>query len=220
MAAYVDSMLEVLELLDDGSIPGDDYTLVDLEIYLRSLVTGQRASLGRSIPGSWGVVPDDARMPADARVDFIFHPTYIATATLGRALCEYPLLALSIPGYAESLRAGLDFCSKRQLQGHGYGGDEGAIFALQILSMGKIPWLLNRHPDASPELKDAVDAIASNFAARLESGDARGVWGEEYSDGFRAALETLHILNDFGFNADLAQAREHPAPIRTDELNW
>jgi hypothetical protein len=159
-------------------------------------------------------------MDADVRVEFIFQPTYIATATLARALCEYPLTVLSIPGYAESLRSGMDFCSKRRLQGHGYESDEGAILALQILSMGKIPWLLNRHPDASPDLKTAIDAVAEDFAARLESGTAHGVWGEDYSDGFRAALETLHILNDSTFVADLAEAREHPAPVGRDELDW
>lgn len=213
-------MLEILELLDDGSIPSDAYTLGDLENYLRSLVTGQRGSLGRTIPGSWGVVPNDEGMGADARVDFIYQPTYIATATLSRALCEYPLTALSISGYAESLRSGMDFCSKRRLQGHGYGGDEGAIQALQILSMGKIPWLLTRHPNASPELKDAIDAVTRNFVTRLETGTAQGVWGEDYSEGFRAALETMHILNDPEFVADLAQARQHPTLISRDELNW
>lgn len=220
MTAYVESMLEVLELLNEGSIPSVAYTLADLDKYLRSLVDGQRGSLSRTIPGNWGVVPDDKGMPADARVDFIFQPTYIATATLARALCEYPLTALSIRGYAEALRSGMDFCSTRELQGHGYEGDDGAILALQILSMGKIPWLLNRHPDCSPELKAAIDAVAEDMAARLESGNARGVWGEDYSEGFRSALETMHILNEPGFIADLAQAREHPATATRDALEW
>jgi hypothetical protein len=221
MSAVIDSMTDVLESLDEGLIPNElDYTREHLRGYLESLVTGQRDSLGRTKPGSWGVVPNDAGMDSDARVDFIFRPTYIATATLSRALCEYPLLALSIPGYEEALMTGMAFCSYRRLQGHGYEADAGAIDALRVLSLGKVPWLLNRHPDACPDLKAAIDEVANDMAQRLLDGTAVGMWGEDYSEGFRSAVETLRLKNDSDFMAALKEARRNPETVSKDELPW
>lgn len=221
MDALIDSMMEVLEALDEGLIPNDsDYTLDDLRGYLASLVGGQRGRLGHTKAGSWAVSPDDAGMASDARVDFIIRPTYIATATLSRALCEYPLLALAIPNYLRALERGMKFCSFRSLQGHGYEADAGAIDALRILSLGKIPWLLHRHPDACPELKTAIDTVAQDMAQRLLDGDAVGVWGEDYSEGFRSAVETLRLRNDQDFMASVKLARCDPSTISRDDLPW
>ena len=89
----------------------------DLAGYLTSLVEGQRESLGSTMPGSWAVVPDDDGMDSEMRVEVIFAPTYIATATLARCLCDYPLIALAIPRYREALQTGMLFCASRNLQG-------------------------------------------------------------------------------------------------------
>jgi hypothetical protein len=56
-----------------------------LRFYLKSIVDGQRGKLiGGTQPGSWCLGPDDL-MDSDARVDFIFKPTYLAVATLSLA---------------------------------------------------------------------------------------------------------------------------------------
>jgi hypothetical protein len=221
MSELIESMMDVLESLDEGLIPNDsDYTLEHLQSYLTSLVRGQRKRLGRTRSGSWAVVPDDAGMDADARVDFIFRPTYIATATLSRALCEFPLLALSILNYRRALQTGMRFCSHRSLQGHGYEADSGAIDALRILSLGKIPWLLHRHPDACPELKAAIDDVANGMAQRLLDGNAVGMWGEDYSEGFRSAVETLRLKNDQDFMASVELARRDSTTLSKDDLPW
>lgn len=221
MSALIDSMMELLESLDEGLVPNDqDYTPEHLRTYLGSLVDGQRASLGRTKAGSWGVVPNDDGMDSDVRVEFIFRPTYIATASLSRALCEYPLIALSIEGYREALVSGMVFCSHRGLRGHGYEADAGAIDALRILSLGKVPWLLNRHPDACAELKAAIDDVANDMAKRLLEGTATGLWGEDYSEGFRSAVETMRLKNDPDFMASLEESRRNPETVSKDELPW
>ncbi len=221
MDALIDSMMELLETLDEGLIPDDvEYTLADLAVYVESLVRGQRDSLGRTKPGSWGVVPDDAGMDSDARVDFIFRPTYIAVATLSRVLCEFPLIAMRTPGYLDSLFSGMVFCSHRGLQGHGYEADAGAIDALRTLSLGKVPWLLIRHPEACPPLKLAIDDVADDMARRLVAGTAVGMWGEDYTEGFRSAVETLRLKNDPEFMAALEEARRSPSTVSKEELPW
>jgi hypothetical protein len=221
MFELIDSMMDVLESLDEGLIPNEaDYTRDDLQSYVASLVSGQRKRLGRTKGGSWSVAPSDAGMDSDARVDFVFRPTYIATATLCRVLCEFPLVALSIPGYRRALMTGMRFCSHRSLQGHGYEADAGAIDALRVLSLGKVPWLLHRHPDACPELKTAIDEVANDMAHRLVDGTAHGAWGEDYSEGFRSAVETLRLLNDPDFMASFEEAERNPSTVSKDELPW
>ena len=144
------SMKELLEALDAGTVPNDtDYSLEDLAGYLTSLVEGRRGSLGNTMPGSWAVAPNDDGMDAEMRVALIFTPTYIATGTLARCLCDRPLAALAIPGYRVALQTGMLFCAARNLQGHGYDDVLGAIDALGILALGKVPWLLERQPDLS-----------------------------------------------------------------------
>lgn len=118
MTVRLAEMREVLELLDEGNVgPGHSYSLSDLDAYVRSLVAGQRESLGRTIAGSWSVAPTDDGMDADARVEFVFVPTYLAVATLSRTMCEFPLIPPSVPNYAESLNDGMRFASLRRLRG-------------------------------------------------------------------------------------------------------
>ena len=171
----------------------------DLPGYLTSLVEGRRGSVGRTMPGSWAVVPDDDGMPSDARVEFIFTPTYIATATLTRCLCDFPLTAMAIPGYLEALHTGMVFCAARDLQGHGYDAIDGAIDSLGILSRGKVPWLLSRQPEFCPELKAAIDEAATYMARSLAKGTATGAWGEDYADGFTSVIELLRVTNDLDY---------------------
>jgi len=196
----VASMKELLDALDRGMVPNDtDYSLNDLAGYLTSLVEGQRGSLGRTMPGSWAVVPDDDDMDAETRDSRIFTPTYIATATLARCLCDHPLTALAIPGYREALQTGMLFCAARNLQGHGYDDILGAVDALGILSLGKVPWLLNHRPDFCPELKASIDEAARYMAKCLHDGTATGSWGEDYTDGFASVLERLRVTNDLDY---------------------
>jgi hypothetical protein len=221
MATRLKQMQEVLELLDEGSVgDGKPYSLQDLDSYLRSLVSGQRESLGRTIAGSWSVAPNDEGMDSDARVEFIFVPTYLAIATLSRAMCEFPLLPPSIPNYSESLKRGMVFSSLRSLAGHGYEADLGAIEALRILSIGKVPWLLHRHPDFCAELRTVIDEVANNMAQRLLKGTAVGAWGADYSEGFRSAVETLRLTNDLDFMESFRAARADSTTISDDDLPW
>jgi len=164
MPAAIASMKELLDALDAGTVPNDtDYSLDDLAGCLTSLVEGQRESLGRTMPGSWAVVPNDDGLDAEMRV--------------------------------EALQTGMLFSAGRNLQGHGYDATAGAIDALGILSLGKVPWLLHRHPEFCPELKASVDEAAAYMARCLDEGSAAGSWGEDYAVAFASVLESLRVRN-------------------------
>jgi hypothetical protein len=140
MLSYVESMEEVVEALDERLIPdATTYTLEDLSSYVQSLVAAQRRTLSFVKPGCWCVVSGDDGMPGDARVDCVFRPTYAAVATLSRTLCDYPVIAVRTRRFLLTLKQGMKFATYRGLAGHGYEADQGAIDALRILSLGKVP---------------------------------------------------------------------------------
>jgi len=210
-----DSMLGVLTAMDNGEFNKKNSTviLIDLINYVQSLVIGQRGPLGRTKTGSWCLAPDDKGMDSDARVEFIFTPTYIATATLTRFFLEYPSFAKDIDDsiklktsatkkiaeyntYESVLSKGMTFCTYRGLHGHGYDGGVGAIEALNILSLGKVPFFLLKNPDFCPKLKFIIDNAANSFELLIENGSAAEVLGKDYSEKFRSAIETIHLLNN------------------------
>jgi len=221
MLAYVESMEEVVEAIDEGLIPNaSDYTIGDLERYVRSLIEAQRKKATFVKPGCWCVVTGDEPMPSDARVDFVFRPTYAAVATLSRTLVDHPIVALRIPGYLAALKRGMRFATYRGLGGHGFDADLGAIHALRILSMGNVPWLLDRHPDLCPSLHRIIRQVANTMQHRLSSGQASGPWGEDLSTGFRQAIETLRLVNDRAFMESIAEAKQDPSLIPRKDWTW
>jgi len=155
----VERMQAVLEGLEARTLPDDrDYTCEDLRAYLRSLVQGQRGELswgagcGHVVAGSWGVNVDCDRMPSDARVEFVFFPTYIAVATLSRCVLQFPLLSASVEGLVPALHRGMTFACGRNLEGHGYDADADKERALNLLYMGWVPLLLWQNPDFCPPM--------------------------------------------------------------------
>ena len=218
MSELTDIMSEYLFLLSEN----EDNLLQSnsLNFYLKSLVDGQRDKLtGGTKSGSWCVAPDDL-MDSDARIDFIFKPTYLAVATLSLAKINYPLITNGIDNYDEKLKNGLKFCTYRNLQGHGYDSIIQMIDAFKILSLGKVPLLLYKNPELSIDLKNILDEVANTMAFKLENSDAKGVWGEDYSEGFSGAIETMILLNDEYFKNVFKNTLNDDYLITKDQLKW
>jgi len=218
MSALVDVMSEYLFLLSENE--NNLLHSNSFNFYLNSLVDGQRDKLtGGTKSGSWCVAPDDL-MDSDARIDFIFKPTYLAVATLSLAKINYPSVTNSINNYDEKLKNGLKFCTYRNLQGHGYDSIIQMIDAYKILSMGKVPLLLYRSPELSIELKRVLDNVANTIALKLANNDAIGAWGEDYSEGFSGAIETMILLNDEYCQNVFKNTLNDDYSIKKDQLKW
>jgi len=219
MTELVENMKEILYLMDDRSLfeNNEDISLEDIKLYIQSLVEGQRGSLSRTIAGSWSVAPDDNGMDSDARVDFIFTPTYIATATICRFLLDYPNHVDHLNQVLSTLRLGMEFCSKRNLRGHGYEMDERLIDAFYTLSLGRVPEYLNRNPKFCPSLKMTIDNAANYMAKKIENNTAIGVWGEDYSQGFQGALETMYLLNH-GIKKIIDENKQDPIRMKFEDF--
>lgn len=156
MTEAVEQLRHLLDAVASGGVPGPNYGAGELQHFCQSAVSNQRGTLGRTVAGSWSVAAHDTGMPADARNDFIFTPTYIVVAILTKVLQDFPNIAAAIQGYEEALRRGMMFAALRRLQGHGYDAAEGAADARRILALGQVPVFLASHPDFCPALADLL----------------------------------------------------------------
>ncbi|MFC1876246.1 hypothetical protein ACFL2E_03095 [Thermodesulfobacteriota bacterium] len=176
ISRLVSGFLETLEFIHMNKIPNSDFLISDLQNLCRSLIVGQRNDLEGIEQGSWCVAPK-GEMPGDARVDFIFQPSYVAVSILTRFLLDYPELAKEIPNYKDALHKGLHFLTLRKLQGHGYDSTNQMIEAIRILSLGKVPEYLVSNPMACPDLLQIVLQIKKDISERMHKGNTSGVWG-------------------------------------------
>ncbi|WP_296845529.1 gamma-glutamylcyclotransferase [uncultured Methanobrevibacter sp.] len=123
-------------------------------------------------------------IPSDARVDFCYIPTYLATASLMKAYLSEP------ESFTEkeitALSDGLKMSTARNLRGHGYEGLKGQIEAVNIFMKAGLNEFMDLHHGLCPEFSEMIDKIVSAFADMEAQGKFTGSWGESYEDEIRA----------------------------------
>lgn len=89
------------------------------------------------------VVEDPHDMPADARVDFLYRPTYLAAAIL---ICIAVQMPVCVTGDKAARFAGvLLACTGRDFRGHGYEAEEGLVDSLDIFLRAPLKRFLELH---------------------------------------------------------------------------
>jgi len=132
-------------------------TQAEVTNYCRYLLAHQRGRVIKMSPGSWGL-PENLGMPSsDARVDFIYFPTYIAVSTLVLAWQRYPELSDQLPDFRQQLRQGMKFMVGRHLRGSGYDADRQLVEVIEILALGKVFDFVKQQPTFFPELTETCD---------------------------------------------------------------
>ena len=123
-------------------------------------------------------------IPSDARVDFCYIPTYLATAALMNAYMSDPNSFTEKETLA--LSNGLKMSTARNLRGHGYEGLKGQIEALNIFMKAGLNEFMDLHHGLCPEFSEMIDKIVSAFGDMEVQGKFTGSWGESYEDEIRA----------------------------------
>ena len=86
---------------------------------------------------------DPRKVPADARVDFVYTPTYFACAIIICAVSEYEDL-LEDEAIRETLYYGLNGCTGRKFLGAGYDDIDGFLDAMEIFAQSSA--IISRTP--------------------------------------------------------------------------
>lgn len=158
--------------------------------YLTSLVQGQRFDLSRSKPGSWCVAIDDDDMPKDARVDFIWFPSYYAVSTMIQASQQMPDVIARIPGFEDSLRHGLEFAANTRLSGHGYGEPIERCEAINLLFSAGVFDFIKREPHISPAFLAMLKEVRQELQERIDEKQTV-VWDRDFSQDYLRAIHQL-----------------------------
>jgi hypothetical protein len=162
--AVRDDWLSRLKILRCGDPSASFYPSDDaIERFTRRLLDCQRNDTAPDLKrGSWAI-PADVNMEGDARVDFVYFPTYIVLAWLSLLWQERPDIAVRIPAFQRGLRGADRFSALRRLRGHGYEANEQCLEAVRVLALGKVFTLArsdsNRLPKIAallPQLEESI----------------------------------------------------------------
>ncbi len=127
---------------------------------------------------------DSWKVPADARVDFCYMPTYICSAILMKAYIG--ARRIFGPKEMDALRSGLEACCARSLRGHGFEALKGQIEALKIFFDAGLREFIELYPGACPDFSVMILKITEEFKDMEVQAKFKGPWGESYEAEIRA----------------------------------
>lgn len=133
------------------------------------------------------IATDYRKVDSDYLVDYIYRPTYLATAAL--------MYADLMDSFSEDsqektvLLNTLLLAAGRGLMGHGYEATESLIDSLNIYKKaGVYEWIQTNEKEA-PEFCQMIHAIIEEFKERLESGHTVSDWNRDFRVEFQKEVE-------------------------------
>lgn len=183
-------------------------------------INGIREILAFQLEDGSFSVTDNYHMPSDARVDFIYHPSYDCCQALIKALLvlsksvdntlsdkgaatgsrnyDASLSIELIPRIEQALRSGLSFCCGRNLEGHGIEGLSDQIETMNgFIAAGAVE-LMKSNRALCPDFFNLIERIAESYSSRLRVADVYDGWQGCHAD------EYAMIANAFGLPTGIA----------------
>lgn len=162
----------------------------DAERIARSVADGFKRFGGRT-ETAFCTLSDPNTLPSDARVDFVYIPTYLACAILMRAAVENKNL-LQDEHLRETLFYGLNGCTGRNFFGHGYEGVSGFLDAMEIFAQGRVLRFVERYPEFNEKFTAAINKAERYLKQELCSGREIEPWSKKsYEERADRVLEAL-----------------------------
>lgn len=147
---------------------------------IRSIVSFQRNDGSFSYLSSYDV-------PSDARVDFVYHPTYTCCQILIKALLAGNANVDILP----ALKRGLEFSCGRRLLGHGFEDVQDQVRVVQTFADAGIATLLDQQPALCPEFSTMLTEIIDGYVKRVEDCDTF------LPHGGNITVEMMHVVEAF-----------------------
>ena len=125
---------------------------------------------------------EPASMPADARVEFVYRPTYLAATIVMTAMNRFESLAKD-DTFRSKLKAILEATTARGFRGAGYNEYVGFIDVLEIFATGDTVEFTRKYPDINEHFVSAFNDAIEFLEKDICSGKIRDMWsGETYTD--------------------------------------
>ncbi|MGN1033026.1 MAG: gamma-glutamylcyclotransferase, partial [Intestinibacter sp.] len=138
------------------------------------------------LKGFWTII-DDEHMPSDARVDFIYYPTYYATMIM---MLGYLMnIGENILDLEKTLCLGLEACAKTNLSGHGYESMDVKIEVLNLFIKAGLLEFLTLNYDFCRPFSKMIDRTFEYIENAIDNNLTKGNWGEDYGLEFKNLLK-------------------------------
>ena len=149
----------------------------ELRALLKELIRMQKKD------GFWrGLDPE--KCPSDARVDFVYFPTYYATAALIYAYLHNR--DRWSRGASKALDKGLRAAMGRRLQGHGFGATGEMMTALAIYKKAGLYQYINLEP--YHPFSRIIERIISDMRDALNTGETISDWNRDFKQEYEDEL--------------------------------
>lgn len=154
-----------------------------------------------SFVGMW----NPCEMPSDCRVEYVYKPTYIATAFMMKAAVIYPGFMskekfcsidlydkeFSQEEFLNGLKACMLGCTGRGFAGHGYDDLQGMIECMQLFAENRVGEFVELYPDVCPEFTDLFNKCITEVERRVKTNTVKNAWGADYTVAAVKLLKTL-----------------------------
>lgn len=141
----------------------------------------------------WGLDQPE-NMPSDARVDFVYVPTYCLTASLIALIAQYPLLLEQNPVVLSTLKRGLYASSGRNFVGAGYDQIDGLLDTMEIFAHAPVSIFLKTHSDICPKFTALWRKYYLDLKDSLRTGKASVIPSEWSGVPVDYSAEILRII--------------------------
>ena len=176
--------------------------------------------------GSFGFIMGK-NVPSEARVDFVYTPTYIAAAIFMRELFNLEK-GSEESSYIGILEKALAFCLGRGLRGHGYEAEKGMLEAIDIFRKGGLKNFLATAPNICPEFHAMIWQIIDRDLPEIMSIRKNSHWSD------KSSIDALFLLQEirpqkrlylaYGSNMSTSRMMERCPQARfvgtTEIKNW
>ena len=133
------------------------------------------------------------KMPSDARVDFFYRPTYIATAIVMKAHMMLPGL-LKAKSDTMTFHGMLLGSTGRGFKGHGFDDLKGLIDTLSIFAEAGVAAFIRRYPDYCEEFTNLLNTSITMLSDMLHNGSVCNEWGEDYSKDAQQVVRRIQQM--------------------------
>ena len=124
---------------------------------------------------------DPSTMPADARVDFVYHPTYMAATIMITAMNRFASV-LNNSVFREAAAKLLEATLARSFLGAGYDDYTGFLDTLEIFAIGDTLDFVNKYPSINARFASEFRKALSILEHQICTGVIRDKWsGKSYS---------------------------------------
>ena len=136
--------------------------------------------------GFWPIILDDY-MPSDARIDFLYWPTYCITMAM---MVGYMMnLNKEIDGFDDCFKLGLEACTKRSFRGYTYEAEKDKIKVLNMFIQYGLFEFLRENKELCPQFNVCIKRIFKEMQERVNQEDTICDLGIDYEEEFKNILK-------------------------------